>query len=52
MTYQALCYLLILWMQIMGFADSFSERSADRFFGMVQMAIATALLFSIEWWVQ
>ena len=52
MTYQAMCYLLIAWMQITGVAECFSEKAVDRFFGFVQFGTATALLFSVEWWVQ
>lgn len=52
MTYEALCYLLIAWMQIMGFAECFSEKAVDRFFGFVHLVTATALLFSVEWWLK
>lgn len=52
MTYEILCYVLIAWMQLMGFADCFSERGPDRLFGQLQLVIATALLFTVEWWVK
>ncbi|UNY40242.1 hypothetical protein KLEP174_gp78 [Pseudomonas phage vB_PcuM_ KLEP17-4] len=52
MTWEMLCYVLIAWMQVMGFCDCFSERASDRFFGQLQLVIATALLFTAEWWVK
>lgn len=52
MSYEALCYLLIAWLQLIGFVDCFSKDIFDRFAGFFQLVIASGLLFSVEWLIK
>lgn len=52
MTYEALCYGLIIWLQITHFAECLSKDSVERFLGMVMLCISTSLLFTLDWWVK